>query len=269
MGPSRTFPGEKTEVEFLEKFQTLGYLSREQAEKANGLWISSRWEDVRKDSGNVRSRWVLREFNGGKKDLQYFAPTPDPAEVEALHVHALRNSKDLIYLDFSRALFHSPETELVFTENPEGFGPPGTVSRLLRKINGRRDGTATCVEWLSVQLLQRGFRRSKLHQCTFLKDEMGVALACHVDDGVLACDLGLEQNLIEMLEEFALVKVTGRLPANATERTEWITSLARERCRRGDTIWKRPSTKFVLKACQLLGPEGCKPTAAPSDERVA
>ncbi len=206
---------------------------------------------------------MLREFNGGTKDLQYFAPTPDPAEVEALHVHALLNSKDLIYLDFSRAFLHSPETELVFTENPEGFGPPGTVSRLLRKINGRRDGTATFVEWLSVQLLQRGFRRSKLHPCTFLNDEMGVALACHVDDGVLACDPGLEQNLIEMLEELALVKVTGRLPANATERTEWTTFLARERCRRGDTIWKRPSTKFVSKACQLLGLEGCKPTAAP------
>ncbi len=178
-------------------------------------------------------------------------------------MHALLNSKDLIYLDFSRAFLHSPETELVFTGNPEGFGPPGTVSRLLRKINGRRDGTATFVELLSVQLLQRGFRRWKLYPCTFLKDEMGVALACHVDDGVLACDPGLEQTLVEMLEEFALVKVTSRLPANSTERTEWITFLARERCRRGDTIWKRPSTNFVQKACQLLGLEGCKPTAAP------
>eukprot|EP00969_Alexandrium_andersonii_P348780 15421568-Alexandrium_andersonii.AAC.1 len=44
---------------------------------------------------------------------------------------------------------------------------------------------------------------------------MGVALACHVDDGVLACDPGLEKMLTDMLEEFALVKVTGRLPAGS------------------------------------------------------
>eukprot|EP00969_Alexandrium_andersonii_P246450 10890918-Alexandrium_andersonii.AAC.1 len=33
---------------------------------------------------------------------------------------------ELQYLDFSRAFLHSPETELVLTENPEEFGPPGT-----------------------------------------------------------------------------------------------------------------------------------------------
>eukprot|EP00969_Alexandrium_andersonii_P257438 11381382-Alexandrium_andersonii.AAC.1 len=70
---------------------------------------------------------------------------------------------------------------------------------------------------------------------------MGVALACHACDGVLACDPGLEKMLTDMLEEFALVKVTGRLPAGETDRAEWCAFLARERCRRGDVIWKRPS----------------------------
>eukprot|EP00969_Alexandrium_andersonii_P258407 11425071-Alexandrium_andersonii.AAC.1 len=77
------FQARKAEVDFLEKFPALEYWGREKALAANGLWISSWWEDVRKDTGILRSRWVLREFSGGRKDIQFFAPTPDPAEVEA------------------------------------------------------------------------------------------------------------------------------------------------------------------------------------------
>ncbi len=40
--PVELFQARKTEVVFLEKFPALEYWSREKAEKANGLWISSR-----------------------------------------------------------------------------------------------------------------------------------------------------------------------------------------------------------------------------------
>lgn len=51
------------EFQNLSESDALEYVDKEEFNRDNSdLWISSRWEDLRKDTRRVRSCWVLREF---------------------------------------------------------------------------------------------------------------------------------------------------------------------------------------------------------------
>jgi hypothetical protein len=53
----------QAEFDNLMAFGVLEYVPESRFKEVDGaIWISSRWEDIRKDSGQVRSRWVLQEF---------------------------------------------------------------------------------------------------------------------------------------------------------------------------------------------------------------
>ena len=56
----------KAEIDWLMSFPALELVSRETAgERVNSgeaRWVGSRFEDQRKDSGELRSRWVLQDF---------------------------------------------------------------------------------------------------------------------------------------------------------------------------------------------------------------
>ena len=136
----------------------------------DATWLGTRWEDTRKDTGEVRSRWVAQDFAFQKVDGEHFAGTPDASEIEAVHLRALACSYEIRYLDYKRAFLHAPEEKMVFSKAPKGFEQEGYCVRFKRKIAGRRDGSQCFSEWMAVQLLQLGWTRSVLHPCTFLRD---------------------------------------------------------------------------------------------------
>ena len=82
----------------------------------------------------------MQDIARTKVDGDYFSATPDAVEIELVHVKATLDDTEIRYLDFTRAFLHAPEMELVYTNPPQGWEKEGWVWRLLRKINGRRDG---------------------------------------------------------------------------------------------------------------------------------
>ena len=158
------------EVDNLNKFGVLKYVHIEAFSQTPGAkWIGSRWEDQRKDSGCVRSRWVLQEFATSNVHGDFHSATPDALEIELVHLHALDQDLDLGYIDVQRAFLHAPELDNVFTWAPAGHDGNGSIVQLMRKVNGRRDGSKQFGEWFAVKLLQRSWKRSTLHPCTFTR----------------------------------------------------------------------------------------------------
>ena len=130
------------QVDNLNQFKVLKFVAAETfANTPGAVWIGSRWVDGTKDSGCVRSRWVLQEFATKKVHGEFFSPTPDALEVELLHLHALEQQLDLCYVDVQRAFLHAPETQKVFTKAPQGWEQDGMIVQFLRKVNGRREGS--------------------------------------------------------------------------------------------------------------------------------
>ena len=82
-------------------------------------YITSRWEDVRKDTGLLRSRWVLREYANTQADADYYSPTPDPTLMEVIHVFATVYKHEIRYLDLQRASLCAPELDVIYTDAPE------------------------------------------------------------------------------------------------------------------------------------------------------
>lgn len=201
------------EVQNLNEFGVLEYADKEEFNRGNGdLWNSSRWEDLRKDAGRVCCRWVLREFATSADQGDVFSPTPDHAEVELMHVHGLDQKLDVCSLDVQRAFLHAPEVDRAFTSPPEGCECGGQIVRLKRKVYGRRNGPQVFMEWLAIQLCQRGRTRSRLCPCTFSRARQHGTTAnitAHVDDLAIAALPGETENILDELREVMLLKVTG------------------------------------------------------------
>ena len=69
--------GRDAEVQMLRDFPAVKDVLLEVANSdTSAVWIKSRWEDVRKDTGEVRCRWVLQEFATTPGSSQFFAATP-------------------------------------------------------------------------------------------------------------------------------------------------------------------------------------------------
>ena len=89
----------------------------------------------------MRSRFVMREFANKPGLGEFFAPTPSPTATNLLHTHAVRKGYPIIYVGETTAFLHAPESEVIYTTAPEGYEREGFWWRLLRKVNGRQDGT--------------------------------------------------------------------------------------------------------------------------------
>ena len=138
---------------------------------AGKRWVSSRWEDRRKDSGELRSRWVLRDFATTNAESEFFAATPHASCVEMVHVRALKMDHDIAYFDLTRAFYHAPELDCVYADPPEGWREEGWCWKLKKKIPGSRNGSQSFVEWFASGLIDRGFRRLALEPSMFVSEE--------------------------------------------------------------------------------------------------
>ena len=258
----------QVEVDFLSSFPAYEYVPKEtMLADPTAIYISSRWEENRKDDGTPRSRWVLREFNKGPTRGDNFAPTPNEAEVDALHMRALLQGHSIRYFDVSRAFPHAPEERNIWTEPPEGYEKPGMVWRALRKINGSQDGSKGFSDWFRVQMIDLGFESNTITATYYTKSDGSMSVSAHVDDG---CCEGSDDDLDWLFEELGqrmILKETGRLePGDGHSR--WVTFLSRERSRDGDTIRKKVNPKFVTDSMKLLGITSGDPAPTPMSKTV-
>eukprot|EP00969_Alexandrium_andersonii_P026807 1169315-Alexandrium_andersonii.AAC.1 len=77
---------------------------------------------------------------------------------------------------------HVHETEDVWTEPPAGFERDGMVWQLKRVINGRRKGGKEFADWLSCQLKQMDYKRSRICAAVFIHPQCQCVVEIHVDD---------------------------------------------------------------------------------------
>ena len=135
----------------LSDFEAFEVVPPEEAHAdSEAVWISSRWEDRRKHSGELRCRWVLREFANKPSEGEFFVATPSKTAVEVVHVRAVECGYDLVDFDFPRTFLHAPEVEHVYTQPAEGYGDKSKAAwRMRRKVNGRRNGSQDFVEWFA------------------------------------------------------------------------------------------------------------------------
>jgi hypothetical protein len=259
----------QAEVDFLESFPAYEYVPIEQWKNdPEGQFISSRWEEGRKQDGSVRSRWVLREFNRGPTHGNNFAATPNEGEVDALHARALMKGHSIRYFDVSRAFPHAMEERHIYTNPPEGYEKEGFVLRALRKLNGTQDGSKGFSEWFRVQLMNLGFTSNKITPTYFTSKNGEISVSAHVDDGACEGDDNDLDWLFEELGKVMILKETGRLLASDNF-DRWVSFLSRERCRKGDKILKKVSPKFILESMELLNIEPGNPTPTPMTKLLA
>ena len=260
--PEELTAARQKEMNALEQFGAFIWVEEHVASEHKGRWISSRWEDIRKDTGEVRSRWVLRKYANTDAGTDHFSPTPDNASIQVLHVLALNYGWDIMYLDLRRAFMHAPEQELIFTYPPDGWQSPGWVWQLLRKINGRRDGSHEFTEWFSTQLEQLKFKRCVSHPCVFVwepethvdgEDRQRVILAIHVDDLMMIGPREALAKQVECVEKVVMARVTGELPADQDQNENWVGFLGNQRKREQNVIYAKPKGKFVQQAVELMG----------------
>lgn len=220
----------------------------------------------------ARCRWVLREFRGASQREvgELYAPTPNPITTNLLDVVALSRGWCIQTIDLTLAFPHAEEPDVVYSSVPEGYEREGFVAvRMLRKINGRRDGTHGFVEWFSHVLEDLGFTRCKLNAAVFLwrtgtntDGELEAGLEMHVDDGHIIGPEPIVDNLLTLIESKVLLKRGTRLTAQSTG-AEVQTFLSRERRRDGNTLHRRPCEKFIERISDVIGVTGCTPVDVP------
>eukprot|EP00971_Amphidinium_carterae_P153460 3042423-Amphidinium_carterae.1 len=254
----------------IAEFQALSPFQRQSAlDTPDALWLTARWVDVRKNEGEARSRWVLREFNGNDGELDYFSATPDAMIVEAVHAYALKHGKDILYADISRAFMHAPQEQWVFVEPPqEAYAEEapesirvkqGEVYVCKRNINGRRDGPKAYQTYSQLAWQSLGFEVSKMHPSVVYESSprsgvMPDIVCMHVDDWIMAVEPDRTESLVSELQVSFVVKESGRLPAHGTKFSPWCCSWAgkgagRETCCFDDlwlSMWSRHHMYLAL-----------------------
>ena len=274
MDEDELWEARREEVRNLESFQAFEWRRRsEMKENPDAKYISSRWEDIRKDSGLIRSRWVLREFANTQSEGEFFSATPDPTSIEVVHMYALMHDHDIWYIDLKRAFLHAPEFDIVWSEPPEGWNvDPDWVWQLKRKLNGRRDGSQSFSEWFGVQLQQLGMKRSVLHPCTYVVSCGGgevATVSAHVDDGVLTGPSPFLKALQSKLEQSVMCVVNGKLAADQpVDNDNWCTFLGKVRRRVGNRLESKVKEKFVLKAAEVLDLMEANPVQSPTTAEI-
>jgi hypothetical protein len=210
------------EMEFLkEKGVWCERSVRECWEKTGKAPVSVRWVDVRKGSGEVRSRLVARDFKGGEKGRDdLFAATP-PLEGKRLLVsRAVTRRKDgrkrkLRFIDVKKAHLNPKCHEDVYIELPDESGKPKDVCGKLRFwLYGFRKAASAWEDLYAEKFREAGFTRGRGCGVLFVHHLRDLQCVVHGDDFTFC---GLQEDI------------------------EWITTLMK--------------TWFEIKVRATLGPE--------------
>ena len=157
--------------------------------------INVGWVDVNKgddENPEIRCRIVGKEYNDQKR-VDLFAATPPLESNKVLFSYAVTegigfnkndeaNGMKLMFLDISRAYYHSKARRRIFIKLPPEDAEDGMCGLMLKSLQGTRDAAQNWEFEYCEFLVQNGFTRGKSTPCIFYNEARELRVAVHGDD---------------------------------------------------------------------------------------
>ncbi|CAK0899675.1 unnamed protein product [Prorocentrum cordatum] len=227
----------EAELREADDFKVYKWAPVEEAAQVTGKKpIGVRWSDANKgdqNNPNYRSRLCAKELkvkDPGKEGT--FAATP-PLEAlrflcslmmtapggEDAEAQQRGDTLLLLFMDATRAHFHSPTDELIYVEAPPERHRPGRRRRLLKSMRGTRRAGHNWERFYTSVLVERlGFTQGLSSPCVFLHGKRRVRAWVHGDDfaflGSRADVLWVEEQMRQLIK----MKKTGLLEVRCLNR---------------------------------------------------
>jgi hypothetical protein len=252
LDPEQVKAGRALELQRLREFGVYTAVPRSEADRV----VSTRWVEVQKAPGLVRSRLVAKDFAVEKRE-DLFAATPGLVATRlALAVLADRWAAGQDWVaktaDVSVAFLHAP----VDTENPQyvmpppdAGEPPGVVWRLERSLYGTRSAPRNWQLHLVGLLAQAGWTRGRADPATFFNGQ--ALLIVHVDDFLCVGPRATVDSLMTTLSNSLLLKVSEELRAGHS-----LNFLGREISRVDNAVVFQPFSRLIRKLGEMFGLSG-------------
>ena len=157
--------------------------------------IAIGWVDVNKgddENPEVRCRLVGKEYNDQKRN-DLFAATPPLESNKVLFSMAVTEGigfeinrrhlgMKLMFLDISRAYYHSRARRRVYVQLPPEDAEAGMCALLNKSMQGTRDAAQNWEFEYAEFLESIGFKRGKASPCIFYCPDRNIRVAVHGDD---------------------------------------------------------------------------------------
>ena len=211
------------EIDYIYKQQVYVKVPYETAmERTGSPPFKVRWVDINKGdviNPKYRSRLVVQEYRWHEHRDDVFAATPPLEALKfmlALMVTKLPEDEPdddivLIFMDVSRAHFHSPSRREVYVELCDEDNSPGQCARLEKSMYGTRDAASNWEQFYSNSMKEGGMVAGQYSPCLFRHDKLNVRTWVHGDDFVGRAPRKqarwLEQHLMQRMD----IRVTGIL----------------------------------------------------------
>ncbi len=170
--------------------------------------LTTRWVFTKKKNGAFKARLVVRGFEENRYFSFYetYAPVVQMSSVRIFLALSLPFCREIRQLDVRNAFLNSRLKEPVYVEVPEGVkvseGVQSPVLKLAGALYGLKESPKLWNSTLNECLSSIGFRRSKIDECFYVKEDQGredlVYLVVYVDD-MLIC--GQQRETVEAVIE--------------------------------------------------------------------
>ena len=224
------------EKRLMEELDVKTAIQRDQVPKGTRIW-TGRWCH-RMKKGEVRSRYVVRQFKG-EYDTDPFSGTPGVEAVRIVLMICSHFNYAAVVGDFSVAFMHTPVgEETIIIEPPREVEPDKSVVWQLKKaLNGLRSASAMFQKHLfGLMKNELGFRQCIVCPTLLIHDSRKLLVVVHVDDPLVGGPADEVHLLFEELSQWLTVKETGDIK----EATQFLGSIY-TRSRRGFTEEATPT----------------------------
>ena len=170
------------------------------------------WEMVQRLPGQhvIKSKWVFKYKLGpdgsvaaikarivacgynmreGTEYTDVFAATLAASSFRALLAIAARGDLELDSLDAVKAFTQAPVDADIFVEMPRGFQRPGFVMKLVKALEGIKQGAHLWYQHNKKALIQCGFINAEADTCIWTHKTTRIIIGFSADDGLAAFQL--------------------------------------------------------------------------------
>ena len=249
LNPTLARKARQEELDVFEERQVYTVVPRSSLRPGSKI-IGVRWVEVNKgttEKPRVRSRLVCQEFNSkGNHPDELFAPTPPVMATRWLISEAASQGRHgpsdlrLMVLDFKRAFLYADIKREVFIELPDDDARKAggsNVGLLHKAMYGTRDAPSAWQKLVRESLESIGFEASKLVNCLYFSNTLGIWIVAHVDDFLV---LGNVDNLMKLKKKLQeRFEVDGEVLGPVGAETQEVKFLGRTiRWTRGGLEWE-------------------------------
>jgi hypothetical protein len=283
--------GREEELRYMDEMKVYEVVPESMChEETKAKPIQVKWVDINKGDETrpeIRCRLVAKELKSAQTKAgifrdDVFSATPPQEGVKMLFSKMMSRRRGdcrrrkLMFIDISRAHFHSPARRRVFVQLPAERRREGYCALLLKSMYGTRDAAANFADKVMEVLRDMGFKIGVFCPCLCKHDEKDIMLFYHGDDFVSeGDDDALEWFKVELSKRL-LVKVRGVLGWDEGDVKE-VTLLNRivrlTETEDGDPClqWEADArhVEIILAQLKLKPGEGSKSVTSPGIKRTA